>query len=120
VTTLQNLSWWVIIFFGFFFSKYLLFTLIDSVYNCDMQPIFGVFEEYLRTCNFRYIMACCDNGTIDTFDIAMTDKPFKTTSIGLGWNEFCTTSEFVVGDVLCFKFSLFDRSNVAFVYKLNV
>ncbi|WJX91099.1 DNA helicase [Trifolium repens] len=83
-------------------------------------PIFGIFEEYLRACNFRYIMACCDNGTIDTFDIAMTDKPFKTTSIGLGWNEFCTTSEFVVGDVLCFKFSMFDCSNVGFVYKINL
>jgi hypothetical protein len=65
-------------------------------------------------------MVCCDNGTIDTFEIAVTDKPFKTTSIGEGWEIFCATSGFFAGDVLCFKFILFERGNVARVFKLTL
>jgi hypothetical protein len=61
-----------------------------------------------------------DNGIIDTFDVALTDKTFKTTSIGIGWDNFCVNKgEFVAGDLLCFKFTLFDRTDVACVYKLN-
>jgi hypothetical protein len=65
-------------------------------------------------------VVCCDNGTIDTFEIAQTDKPFKTTSIGVGWEFFCITSGFVAGDVLCFKFNLLDGSPVGRVYKLSL
>jgi hypothetical protein len=85
-----------------------------------LQNVFGPFEEYLRRYNFKYILVCCDNGTIDTFEIALTDKPFKTTSIGLGWESFCLASEYVAGDVLCFKFNLFEGSNVARTYKLSL
>jgi hypothetical protein len=56
---------------------------------------------------------------MDTFDIARTDKPFKTTSIGIGWDNFCMAGEFVVGDLLCFKFATSDRSNLAYVFKMN-
>jgi hypothetical protein len=85
-----------------------------------LQNVFGPFEEYLRRYNFKYILICCDNGTIDTFVIAQTDKPFKTTSIGVGWESFCIKSEFVAGDVLCFKFEWVDCSHVAHAYKISL
>jgi hypothetical protein len=69
--------------------------------------------------NFKYFIACLDNGMIDTFDVALTDKPFQTTSIGIGWDSFCLNGEFVAGDLLCFKFTFFGRNDVAYVYKLN-
>jgi hypothetical protein len=65
-------------------------------------------------------MVCCDNGTIDTFEIALTDKPFKTTSIGVGWETFYATSEFFAEDVLYFKFTIFVRSHVARVCKITL
>jgi hypothetical protein len=81
--------------------------------------VFNAFEEFLRGNNLKYFVACLDNGMIDTFDVAVTDKPFQTTSIGIGWESFCVNGGFVSGDLLCFKFTLFDRTDVAYVYKLN-
>ncbi|GAU31619.1 hypothetical protein TSUD_63680 [Trifolium subterraneum] len=81
--------------------------------------VFDAFEEFLRSSNFEFILLCCDNGCIDAIDIALTDKPFITTSVGIGWNNFCVRGEFVAGDFLCFKFTVLNGSNVTCVYKLN-
>ncbi|CAJ2645070.1 uncharacterized protein LOC123905280 [Trifolium pratense] len=62
--------------FGYTIEFYLQLT-SDNI-NRSFLTIFDGFEEYLRSCNFKYIFVCCDNGTIDTFDVAVTDKPFKT------------------------------------------
>ncbi|CAJ2657469.1 unnamed protein product [Trifolium pratense] len=81
--------------------------------------VFGSFEDYLRSCNFEFFIVCCDNGTMHSFDIALTEIPFRTTTIGIGWDDFCTRGEFFVGDLLCFKFTLFNPTNVAFVFKIS-
>ncbi|MCH91783.1 hypothetical protein A2U01_0012713, partial [Trifolium medium] len=103
--------------FGYTLEFYVDVTL-DNIAK-PFLSVFGSFEDFLRSCNFEFIIVWCDNGTMDSFDVALTDTPFKTTSIGIGWDNFCVRGEFVAGDFLCFKFTLFNPTNVACVYKLN-
>ncbi|GAU39759.1 hypothetical protein TSUD_220020 [Trifolium subterraneum] len=89
---------------GYTFECYVDVT-IDNIAEPFLN-VFGSFEDYLRSFNFEFIIVCCDNGNINVFDIALTVNPFKTTSIGVGWNNFCVKGEFVAGDFLCFKFTM--------------
>ncbi|KAK2427449.1 wall-associated receptor kinase [Trifolium repens] len=61
---------------------------------------------------------CCDNGTATTFCVALTDRTFKTTSVGLGWSDFCKANQFHIGDAIYFKFAESISSNVSHAFKL--
>jgi hypothetical protein len=60
----------------------------------------------------------CDNGTATTFCVALTDRTFKTTSVGLGWSDFCKANQFHIGDAIYFKFAESISSNVSHAFKL--
>jgi hypothetical protein len=83
-----------------------------------LQSIFGGFEDYVREWEFNHLTFCCDNGTKTLFNVAYTDKPFKTTSLGTGWAKFCRDNEFEVGDKINFKFSHMNPSKVVHVFKV--
>ncbi|XP_045792312.1 uncharacterized protein LOC123887076 [Trifolium pratense] len=103
--------------FGYTLDFYL--QLSYDVLNKGFLNITGAFEDSMRYCDFKILIACCDNGMIIPFQVALTDEPFKTTSIGTGWEYFYQENRFVVGDVLCFKFNIWNYSNSVNVYKIN-
>ncbi|CAJ2645311.1 hypothetical protein L195_g014590 [Trifolium pratense] len=103
--------------FGYTLDFYL--QLSYDVLNKGFLNITGAFEDYMRYCDFKILIACCDNGMIIPFQVALTDEPFRTTSIGTGWEYFCQENRFVAGDVLCFKFNIWNYSNSVNVYKIN-
>jgi hypothetical protein len=84
-----------------------------------LQSIFCDFAEYVRLHKLKEIKVCCDNGMTTTFEIAYTQEPFHTTSIGLGWKEFCDYNKIGAEDAICFKFDNINPNFVAHLYKLD-
>jgi hypothetical protein len=116
-----NKPYLVIPYCNLYFSY---FTVINKLitqtifHKIMFQNIFGAFEGFVRFYDFKFLTVCCDNGSKTTFKIASTELPFKTTSIGLGWNIFCRNNGFQPGDVLDFKFRVPNQFNVVHVFNV--
>ncbi|KAK2443374.1 hypothetical protein QL285_014483 [Trifolium repens] len=62
---------------------------VDSPY----LSIFCDFEDFISF-KIKDVILCCDDGKMTTMSIASTEKPFRTTSIGLGWGDLCVANKF--------------------------
>ncbi|WJX56165.1 hypothetical protein P8452_41847 [Trifolium repens] len=86
------------------------------------------YFSFWSTWNWRWydflkaitLTLCCDNGTATTFCVALTDRTFKTTSVGLGWSDFCKANQFHIGDAIYFKFAESISSNRKVVCKKHL
>ncbi|WJX33451.1 hypothetical protein P8452_21657 [Trifolium repens] len=63
---------------------------VDSPY----LSIFCDFEDFISSFKIKDVILCCDDGKMTTMSIASTEKPFRTTSIGLGWGDLCVANKF--------------------------
>jgi hypothetical protein len=51
----------------------------------------------------------------------MTEEPFKTAALGLGWMEYCNVNNFNSGDIICFKFDAIVGPEIAVrVFKFDL
>ncbi|WJX46228.1 hypothetical protein P8452_33049 [Trifolium repens] len=90
-----------------------------EIINRPYLSIFCHFVEYVRFHKIKDIKVCCDKGMTFSFNVAYTQKPSHTTSIGLGTKEFCSLKKFGPEDVVCFKFDDVNPISLTHVYKIG-
>ncbi|WJX56140.1 hypothetical protein P8452_41829 [Trifolium repens] len=99
------------------YTSHFCVRLANDIINNPYMNIFCLFEDYVRQRKIEYMNICCANGNTWNFQVATTDHPLKTTSIGPQWDEFYKQNGFAEGDAITFKFGDLYPSTIVHVYK---